>query len=247
MKNIQTASAKVSDRWLGVTEFLLIVSSLATSVAAVLLQQVFLVTIAYVPLSLAVGLNSWEKKRLFQAYQESQASIIRLQQQIENWQFSNSISKLIETESDLHTSIEQIINKLQLLQNKIYWLQQNIQQRKPIEAFKDIASYNDIKELEAEIKEVNTRLDNFRIPDIKQRLLHIEQEIQSLHFQLKNDSLAIQENLETRIHNASAELRSQYTIIARRVEEIQTEINMPPAKGSKYFPVTNQGGCQESN
>ncbi len=235
MKNTQTASAKVSHRWLGITEVLLIASSLGSSVAAVILQQSLLATLASVPLSLALGLNSWEKNRISQAYQESQASLIRLEQQLQSWQDSNTISNLIAAESQHETSIEQLSKYLQFLQNKIYWLDQNIQHRQPIEAFKNIVSRNDIKELQGEIKEVDSRIDSFRIPDIKQRLCQIEREIQILHFQLKNDGLAIQENVETRIHNAIAELRSQYTILARRVEEIQAEIKIIPAKGSKYF------------
>jgi hypothetical protein len=233
MKNTQTDSAKVSHRWLNITEVLLIVASLGSSVAAVILEQVLLAALASVPLSLVVGLNSWEKNRLSQAYQESQASIIRLEKQLETWQSSTTISNLIETEFHHDISIEHISKHLQVLQNKIYWLKQSIQHRQPTEAFRNIVSRNDIKELEAEIKEVDNRIDNFHIPDIKQRLLQIEREIQILPFQLKNDTLAIQENVETRIHNAIAELRSQYTILTRRVEEIQAEINIMAAKRPK--------------
>jgi len=243
MNNTQTTSAKIGHRWVSITEVLLIVSSLGTSVAAVILQQSLLATLASVQLSLAVGLNSWEKNRLSQAYQESQASIIRLEQQLETWQSSNTILNLIEAESHHESSIEEISKYLQVLQNKIYWLDQNIQHRQP--AFKNIVSPKDIKELEGEIKEVDSRIDNFRIPDIKQRLCQIEREIQLLHFQIKNDSIAIQENVENRIHNAMAELRSQYTILARRVEEIQAEIKIIPAKQPKYFNQTTYKTAQE--
>ncbi|GET44024.1 hypothetical protein [Microseira wollei] len=244
MNNTQTTSAKIGHRWVSITEVLLIVSSLGTSVAAVILQQSLLATLASVPLSLAVGLNSWEKNRLSQAYQESQASIIRLEQQLEAWQSSNTILNLIEAESHHESSIEEISKYLQVLQNKIYWLDQNIQHRQPI-AFKNIVSRKDIKELEGEIKEVDSRIDNFRIPDIKQRMCQIEREIHSLHFKIKNDSIANQENVETRIHNAMAELRSQYTILARRVEEIQVEIKNIPAKQPKYFNQTNSKTAQD--
>ncbi|HAX74450.1 MAG TPA: hypothetical protein DCY88_01080 [Cyanobacteria bacterium UBA11372] len=245
MKNTQTTSAKVSHPWVSITEVLLIVSSLGSSVAAVILQQYLLATVASVPLSLAVGLNSWEKNRLSQAYQESQAKIIRLEEQLQSWQSSNTISNLIAAESHNESSIEELSKYLDVLQNKIYWIEQNIQHRQPIGTLKNIASRNDIKELEGEIKEVDTRIDNFHIPDIKQRVYQIEREIQSLHFHLKNDSLAVQENVEARIHNAIAELSSQYTILARRVEEIQTELKIISAKGQKYFNQTAYKTAQE--
>lgn len=234
MNNTQTASAKVSHRWINITEVLLIVTSLGSSVAGVIFEQVLLATLASVPLSLVVGLNLWEKNRLSQAYQESQARIIQLERQLETWQSSNTISNLIETEFHHDISIEQISKHLHILQNKIYWLEQKVQQRKPSEAFKNIVNRNEIKELEGEIKEVDSRIDSFHIPEIKQRLLQIEREIQFLPFKLKNDSLAIQENLENRIHNAIAEISSQYTILARRVEEIQVEINILAAKDPKH-------------
>ncbi len=238
MKNTQTASANIGHRWFSITEVLLIVSSLGSSVAAVILQQPLLATLTSVPLSLALGINSWEKNRLSQAYQQSQAKIIRLEEQLQSWQSSNTISNLIAAESHHESSIEELSKYVQILQNKIYWLDQNMQHRQPIEALKNTVTRNDIKELQGEIKEVDIRIDNFRIPDIKQRLCQIEREIQSLHFQLKNDSLAMQENLETRIHNAIGELRSQYTIMARRVEEIQAEINIIPANMSRYVNQT---------
>ena len=241
MKNTQKASVQVIHHWLNTTELLLIVSSLGGSVASVIFQQSLFATLASVPLSLALGLNSWERNRLDRVNQESQASLIRLEQQIQNWEHSNSLSSLIDAESKHGKSIQEISNAIQGLREEIHAISQSVSHLESIDQARNQATRNEqlsldskFSELERKIKDIASRIDALRIPEIEQKLGQLDLAVQNLQVELKSEIVAIREKVDGRIPSEFSELRNLYASLAKQVGEIQARTNKPPANQSKH-------------
>lgn len=79
--------------WFAKTEILLVASSIGSSVAAIIFQQVAFAAITSIPLSLAISLNSSNRKRIELVEQQHKASIIQLEQKFSDKQ--EFISKIL--------------------------------------------------------------------------------------------------------------------------------------------------------
>ena len=87
-------------------ESLLLVSSIGGSVASIISQQVAFAAITSIPLSLAVGFNSYNRKRLDEVNQRHQVSLIQLEQKFStNREFFDQVLCSLPTYSAL-TDIE---------------------------------------------------------------------------------------------------------------------------------------------
>lgn len=88
--------------WFAQTEVLLVASSIGSSVAAIIFQQVAFAAITSIPLSLAISLNSSNRKRLATIEQQHKASIIHLEQKLSDKQkFVSEVVYSLPTHADL--------------------------------------------------------------------------------------------------------------------------------------------------
>ncbi len=85
---MEKSSITKNSNWFSTTETLLVVSSIGASVASLAFRQ-FLLSAASIPLSLALGLNSWNRRRLYEIIQQNQTLTIRLEQRLKSQELLN--------------------------------------------------------------------------------------------------------------------------------------------------------------
>lgn len=98
-------SNNTNPNWFAKTEVLLVASSIGSSVAAIIFQQFAFAAITSIPLSLAISLNSSNRKRLESVEQQHKASIIQLEQNSNKQESINEVLYSLPTRADL-TDIE---------------------------------------------------------------------------------------------------------------------------------------------
>lgn len=94
-------SNKTNRNFFAKTEILLVASSIGSSVAAIIFQQVAFAAVTSIPLSLAISLNSSNRKRLESVEQQHKASIIQLEQNSDKQEFISKVLYSLPTHAEL--------------------------------------------------------------------------------------------------------------------------------------------------
>lgn len=201
-------SNNINRNWFAKTEVLLVASSIGSSVAAIIFQQVAFAAITSIPLSLAISLNSSNRKRLETIEQQHQASIIQLEQKFSDKQ--KSVSEVIyslptQAElADLETRLEAYKStyaiqlytlnekqsnthlKLQEFNNShtIADVQQRLCVLENLLQLHNPAHLHTLQEnivsIEAKIRKLEQQFNNLPIFNLQHQLLHIQELVNNL-------------------------------------------------------------------
>lgn len=202
-------SNNTNGNWFAKTEFLLVASSIGSSVAAIIFQQVAFAAITSIPLSLAISLNSSNRKRLDSVEQQHKASIIQLEQNFSDKQefiskvlyslptrteladietrleaynsaFAEQLYTLNEQQSNTHLELQQINN---------YHSIADVQQRicvleNLLQLHNPAHLHTELQEnlvsIEGKIRKLEQQFNNLPISDLQHQLLQIQELVNKL-------------------------------------------------------------------
>lgn len=186
-------SNNTNHNWFAKTEILLVASSIGSSVAAIIFQQVAFAAITSIPLSLAISLNSSNRKRLESVEQQHKASIIQLEQNFYDKQkFINEVVYSLPTRADL-TDIESRFEAYNCaFAEQIYTL--NNQQSNTHIELQQINNYHSIADLQQRICVLESLLQlhnpaHLRT-ELQENLVSIEGKIGKLEQQFNNSPIS---------------------------------------------------------
>lgn len=191
------------------TEFLLVASSIGSSVAAIIFQQVAFAAITSIPLSLAISLNSSNRKRLESVERQHKASIIQLEQKFSDKQeFISKVLYSLPTHAelaDIDTRLEaynsglaeqlytlnnqQSNTHLELQQINNYHTNANLQQRlcvleNLLQLHNPAHLHTELQEnlvsIEGKIGKLDQQFNNLSISDLQHQLLQIQELVNKL-------------------------------------------------------------------
>jgi hypothetical protein len=95
-------SNNINRNWFANTEILLVASSIGSSVAAIIFQQVAFAAITSIPLSLAISLNSHNRRRVEEVDRQHKASVTHLEQKFSDKQeFTDKVLYSLPTRSEV--------------------------------------------------------------------------------------------------------------------------------------------------
>lgn len=189
------------------TEVLLVVSSIGSSIAAIIFQQVAFAAITSIPLSLAISLNSSHRKRLESVEQQHKASIIQLEQNSNKQESINEILYSLPTRAELANiesrleaynsafaeqytltkqqnntdlELEQINNYHSIadVQQRLYVLENLIQLHNPTHQHTELQE--NIVSIEAKIRKLEQQFNNLPISDLQHQLLQLQELVNKL-------------------------------------------------------------------
>ncbi len=152
-------SSSINRNWFANTEILLIASSIGSSVAAIIFQQVAFAAITSLPLSLAISLNSHNRRRIEEVERQYKASVTHLEQKFSDKQeFTDKVLYSLPTRSEL-SDLE-----------------------KRLEAYRttfteELSTLNQQSNLNLELHKID--IDRKKIVDVQQRLYVLESLLQS--------------------------------------------------------------------
>lgn len=189
------------------TEVLLVVSSIGSSIAAIIFQQVAFAAITSIPLSLAISLNSSHQKRLESVEQQHKASIIQLERNSNKQESINEILYSLPTRAELTNiesrleaynsafaeqytlteqqnntdlELEQINNYHSIadVQQRLYVLENLIQLHNP--THQDTELQENIVSIQAKIRKLEQQFNNLPISDLQHQLLQLQELVNQL-------------------------------------------------------------------
>jgi chromosome segregation ATPase len=202
--------------WLNTTETILLVGSVGTSVASVVLQQVTFAAITSVQLSLVLGLNSLNRKRFDDLNQQNQNAIAQIHQQLKE-----------------HKPFNQIESTIRQLPNyqDIATLQQQLEQLKTDHP-KQLSQQNqDITTLQRQLEQL--KLDHpKRFNQLNQDIATLQQQLEQLKTDHQkwlnqlNEDINNQEHQFNQIHTGLNSLRQNADLTSRaNTEALQNRIH----------------------
>ncbi len=191
------------------TEVLLVASSIGSSIAAIIFQQVAFAAITSIPLSLAISLNSSNRKRLDEVERQHKASIIQLEQKFADKQeFISKVLYSLPTRTELadienrleaynSAFAEQLYTLNQQQSNTYLELQQinndrsvaDVQQRicvleNLLQLHNPAHLHTELQEnlvsIEGKIRKLEQQFNNLPISDLQHQLLQIQELVNKL-------------------------------------------------------------------
>ena len=201
-------SNNTNPNWFAKTEVLLVASSIGSSVAAIIFQQVAFAAITSIPLSLAISLNSSNRKRLESVDQQHKASIIQLEQNSNKQQSINQLfyslptrAELADIESRLEVyksafaeqlytltkeqtntdlELQQINNYHDIadVQQRLYVLENFLQLHNPAHLRTELQE--NLVSTEAKIRKLEQQFNNLPISNLQHQLLQLQEHVNKL-------------------------------------------------------------------
>lgn len=218
-------SNNTNRNWYAKTEVLLVATSIGSSVAAIVFQQIAFAAITSIPLSLAIGFNSSNRKRLEEVERQHKATIIQLEQKfLEKQESTNNVLYSLPTRFDLlkiEKGLEDYNNTFTEQLNNLDERQTSVN-LKPQQIDSDCQQFTEIQQrlyhLETLLKSYNLTLSNNTI--IQQTVASIEGKIEKLEKQFNNLTLP--------------DFQDQLKQLQQVVEKLQIS-NTESRQANKYF------------
>jgi hypothetical protein len=226
--------------WFAKTEILLVASSIGSSVAAIIFQQVAFAAITSIPLSLAISLNSSNRKRLESVEQQHRASIIQLEQKFSDKQ--EFISKVLYS-LPTHAELADVESRLEAY--KSTFAKQlntlNEQQSNTHLKLQQINNYHSIADLQQRlcILESLLQLHNpaHLHTELQENLVNIEAKIRKLEQQFNNLPISDLQHQSLQIHELvnklqlnSTESTELYKCLLGEIQSISQQVQSVNSK-----------------
>lgn len=230
-------SNNTNRNWFAKTEVLLVASSIGSSVAAIIFQQIAFAAITSIPLSLAISLNSSNRKRLESVEQQHKASIIQLEQNSNQQESINEIlnslptrAELAEIESRLEAYKSAFAEQLYTLNNQ----QSNTHLELQINSARSIA---DVQQRVCVLENLLQLHNSAHLHTLQENIVSIEGKIQKLEqqfnkiplFDLQHQFLQVQD-LVNKLQLSSKEstdlynyLLEEFQVLSQQVQDVNSK------------------------
>ena len=248
-------SNNTNPNWFAKTEVLLVASSIGSSVAAIIFQQVAFAAITSIPLSLAISLNSSNRKRLESVDQQHKASIIQLEQNSNKQQSINQLfyslptrAELADIESRLEVyksafaeqlytltkeqtntdlELQQINNYHDIadVQQRLYVLENFLQLHNPAHLRTELQE--NLVSTEAKIRKLEQQFNNLPISNLQHQLLQLQEQVNKLQLN-STESTQLYQCLLGKIEFLSQQVQSvnsKTQELSLAQTEIQNQLN----------------------